>query len=252
MAERTPNFAFSTKYENSKKISQLKRDMKALQKVVVDYRKKSGYDQWSEEFPIDIRMVTVISRLGKNSPYAKLYRYKIKDAKLYKHKSKTKRRLPQANTSTAAEHADHFDVYVRGTPILAGYEPLDIKDVNPKFDQNNLLHAEKGPAFAANGFAFYFWHGTQVLPFFITDKKKLTAEYIFSLRNAETRRIATEIVGWEKLLSEMEHQVIDKNKNPQIGTLIELEIPKLKTLQWGDRGRQITTNAERGVSFQFR
>lgn len=43
--------------------------------------------------------------------------------------------------------------------------------------------------------------------------------------NVEQRRAACEIVGWHSILRELHARVIDSNTDPQIGTLLECDIP---------------------------
>jgi hypothetical protein len=41
----------------------------------------------------------------------------------------------------------------------------------------------------------------------------------------EQRRAACEIVGWANILRELDSKVIDEDDDPEIGTLLECEIP---------------------------
>jgi hypothetical protein len=167
--------------------------------------------------------VYISPRLGKDNPNANLY--KVKKTTYINFKKKTTHGL-SLKARPAVEHAGYFDVYVRGVPCLGGYESIYPKVVDPKFDNDMRMHSSTGPAFAAEGFAFYYWHGIQVPPDFIVKKDKLlTAEYIFGIRNMELRRCAIDIVGWDNILAHVQHRVLDKNRDPQIGELIEAQIP---------------------------
>jgi hypothetical protein len=43
--------------------------------------------------------------------------------------------------------------------------------------------------------------------------------------NVEQRRAAAEIIGWERVLSQLSPRVLDADPDPQIGTLIEVALP---------------------------
>jgi hypothetical protein len=92
------------------------------------------------------------------------------------------------------------------------------------FDDQNLLHSEAGPAIEyGDGFSVYAWHGTRVPKQWIEDPdNSLTAETALYWENAEERRAACEIIGWDKIISMLNAKVIDENENPEIGTLLEV------------------------------
>jgi hypothetical protein len=45
--------------------------------------------------------------------------------------------------------------------------------------------------------------------------------------NIEQRRCAAEIVGWAKILDELSAKIIDEDDDPEIGTLVEVDIPDI-------------------------
>jgi hypothetical protein len=62
-------------------------------------------------------------------------------------------------------------------------------------------HRADGPAVGwADGFGLYFWHGIQVSRAVIDDT--LTTEEILGERNAEIRRCAIEVRGWDRFVDE--------------------------------------------------
>lgn len=69
------------------------------------------------------------------------------------------------------------------------------------------------------------WHGMKVPYEFIYEKDRLRAKDILNIPNVELRRAACEIVGWDKILSELRVGVIDHDEDPQIGDLLEAHIP---------------------------
>jgi hypothetical protein len=95
-----------------------------------------------------------------------------------------------------------------------------------KIDEANLPHCEDGPSHLwSDGFALYHWHGVSIPAEWIEDKQSLTAKVALQWHNIEQRRAACEILGWAKVLEELDAKVIDKDDDPEIGTLLEVELP---------------------------
>ena len=61
----------------------------------------------------------------------------------------------------------------------------------------------------------------------IEKKAKLTPKIALSWENIEQRRCACEILGWAKILRELNSKVIDSDEDPMIGTLLEVNIPDI-------------------------
>lgn len=79
-----------------------------------------------------------------------------------------------------------------------------------KRDQNNLLHAEDGPALAyPDGWGVWAWHGTQVPKELIMGQ--WSTDRILKERNAEVRRCAIEKMGWDRFIAEAKLKQIGKN-----------------------------------------
>ncbi len=92
-------------------------------------------------------------------------------------------------------------------------------------DDRNLPHCEDGPSHKwRDGWSLYHWHGVRIPCEWIEDKKSLSAKTAITWENIEQRRAACEIVGWNRILKELNAKVIDKDA-PEIGTLVEVEIP---------------------------
>ena len=90
-------------------------------------------------------------------------------------------------------------------------------------DAEGRLHAEVSPAIEwRDGWALRFWHGVH-----IPDEwpKALTPKIALTWKNIEQRRAACEMLGWETILSELNARSLDKDADPLIGELIEVEIP---------------------------
>jgi len=97
-----------------------------------------------------------------------------------------------------------------------------------KFDDEDRLHNEFGPAIEySDGFGIYAWHGTQIPSEWITDKANLKAETALKWENIEQRRCACEILGWARILRELDATEIDADPDPEIGVLVEVDIPDI-------------------------
>jgi hypothetical protein len=70
----------------------------------------------------------------------------------------------------------------------------------------------------------YNWHGVSIPKEWVTGQKP-TASEALNWPNLEQRRAACEIVGWKNILAELNSKVIDADDDPEIGTLLECEIP---------------------------
>lgn len=99
------------------------------------------------------------------------------------------------------------------------------KPVFTKWD-NDVLHNEAGPAVEyADGYSVYSWRGINVPQEWIEEKESLKPETALKWENMEQRRAACEILGWERILSELGSVSVNKDNDPQIGELVEVEIP---------------------------
>lgn len=97
-----------------------------------------------------------------------------------------------------------------------------------KMDDENRLHNETGPAIEyADGYAIYSWHGVQIPDEWITDKDNLDPSIALTWENVEQRRCAAEIIGWARVLEKLDCKVIDKDPDPEIGELLEVDIPEI-------------------------
>jgi hypothetical protein len=76
-----------------------------------------------------------------------------------------------------------------------------------------------------DGWSLWNWHGVAVPQEWIEDRKSLTPQIALSEPNVEKRRAACDIVGWAKILREMNAKTIDRDEDPQIGELIEVNLP---------------------------
>jgi hypothetical protein len=93
-------------------------------------------------------------------------------------------------------------------------------------DREGRLHAEHGPAIAyPDGWRMHYWHGTCVPAEWIDSPDTLDPQAALSWPNIEQRRAAAEILGWERVLQQLRPRVIDAHHDPQIGTLLQVDLP---------------------------
>jgi hypothetical protein len=97
-----------------------------------------------------------------------------------------------------------------------------------KIDDENRAHGQDGPSHRwRDGWALYHWHGVNIPENWITNPKSLTAKTALTWANIEQRRAACEILGWAKILNELNAKVINTDGDPEIGQLVEVELPDI-------------------------
>ena len=95
-----------------------------------------------------------------------------------------------------------------------------------RVDERNLPHCEDGPSHRwRDGWSLYHWHGVRVDGDWIEDRSSLTAKIALSQSNIEVRRAACEMLGWSKILRELNARTINRDDDPEIGELIEVNLP---------------------------
>jgi len=97
-----------------------------------------------------------------------------------------------------------------------------------RINNDGVLHDPKGPALRySDGWELYFWNGTQIPKFWITNPETLEPLTALTWENLEQRRVAVEILGWSRILTALKARVIDEDGDPLIGTLLEVQLPGL-------------------------
>lgn len=100
------------------------------------------------------------------------------------------------------------------------------RPVKIKFDDRNLLHCENGPAIEyADGLKVYAWHGQRIPGEWI--EVGVDAKTAIAWPQVEQRRAACEILGWVNIIKELGGVTIDEDPDPEIGTLVEVDIPEI-------------------------
>jgi hypothetical protein len=111
-------------------------------------------------------------------------------------------------------------------------------------DDQNRAHNQTGPSHKwRDGWELYHWHGTAIPSEWLSVPGALTAKMAIKWENIEQRRAACEILGWNKILEELNAKVIDTDNDPEIGELVEVDIP--------DIGKEKFLRVQCGTGRQF-
>ena len=95
-------------------------------------------------------------------------------------------------------------------------------------DDENRPHCETGPSHRwRDGWSLYHLRGVKVPAEWIEDRKSLTPQMLLTWPNLEQRRVGIELLGWDTVLSALDARIIDRDGDPQIGTLLEVNLPDL-------------------------
>ena len=95
-----------------------------------------------------------------------------------------------------------------------------------RVDNQNRPHCEDGPSHRwRDGWSLYHWHGTRVPDHWIESREDLTPEEVLRVDNVEKRAAGCAIIGWERMLDQLPHKIVDSELNPEHGELIEVQLP---------------------------
>jgi hypothetical protein len=115
-------------------------------------------------------------------------------------------------------------------------------DVLIRLDPRGIAHCETGPALEySDGHGMSFWHGTQIPNKWIMDKSSLTAQKALAVSDIDQRRAAIDMIGWQRIISDLNASIIEEQNGPRAGMLMEVALPgesaKVKFLyaNWGVR-----------------
>jgi len=100
-----------------------------------------------------------------------------------------------------------------------------------KLDDEGRQHSEEGPSLRyRDGWTVCCWHGTRVpREWLMTPKSQLDPRIALTWEDIEQRRCFSEIVGWESVLNQLDAKVIHQDDDPEIGTLLEVDLPDVGT-----------------------
>jgi hypothetical protein len=106
---------------------------------------------------------------------------------------------------------------------------LAISD-RPIFIKRNLegrLHSENGYAIEyPDGWGIACWHGVQIPVEWVSGSLPSPKDAL-TWHNIEQRRAAIELIGWPRILTDVNAKIIDRSADPLIGELIEVTLPDL-------------------------
>ncbi len=93
-------------------------------------------------------------------------------------------------------------------------------------DDQGRLHDLDGPAVEyPDGWALYSVRGVTVPDEWIKEKESLDVKTALTWGNIEQRKAAAEILGWARIIEELEPEIIDKDSDPEIGELLKVDLP---------------------------
>lgn len=126
-----------------------------------------------------------------------------------------------------AAYTPMIDAYLAGsgTHILTDDEVVVIAAPRIRMDAARRLHCETGPAVAWSQTVQHWWHGTRVPATWVEERESLTAQIALTWPQIEQRRAACEIIGWDRILTELSARTIDADPDPLVGTLVEVDLP---------------------------
>ena len=91
------------------------------------------------------------------------------------------------------------------------------------FDAERRLHCENSPAITyADGYSVYAWRGVRIPEEWVTQGLP-DAQTLLRWENMEQRTVAGDVMGWDKLIEPLPQTVIDKDDDPVIGELIQVD-----------------------------
>lgn len=100
-------------------------------------------------------------------------------------------------------------------------------------NERSQLHAIDVPAVEyADGWMVCAVNGQNVPTWWFTQRERLTPAAALSWRNIEQRRAAFEILGWDNILKKLDARVINEDADPEIGTLLRVNVPGLGNVQF--------------------
>jgi hypothetical protein len=133
--------------------------------------------------------------------------------------------------SETLEGFKHNEILMKNAHWVWWHEDLCIivdRPTHIKRDDKGRLHSENEPSIGyRDGWGLYMWHGTRVPKEWILEPDKMDATIALTWENIEQRRCAAEIIGWNKVLDQLDAKIIDDDGDPEIGVLVEVEIPDI-------------------------
>lgn len=88
-----------------------------------------------------------------------------------------------------------------------------------------LHHPQEAALVCRDGWMVHAWHGTRVPAEWIERRQDIDPRLALTHKNIEQRRALAEIIGWDRVLQQLQPRVIDTDPDAQIGQLLEVELP---------------------------
>jgi len=104
--------------------------------------------------------------------------------------------------------------------IVSGFPETIYRD-----EQNRPHHPSLPFKSYRDGFQITAWHGTVIPTDWMLNKDKLDPSMALTWQNVEQRRALAELIGWAKIIDQLKPRTINKNKDPEIGELLEVDLP---------------------------
>lgn len=117
-----------------------------------------------------------------------------------------------------------YEAYKAGLYFLVNIGPLQIGIAQSDLtvDEQFRAHKEDGPAMVWGDQKHYFWRGTEVPAEWIENKDNVDPSLALTWENIEQRRCLCEILGWERVLEQLDAKVVSED---EMGILYEADLP---------------------------
>lgn len=95
-------------------------------------------------------------------------------------------------------------------------------------DEDGLPHKEGEPAMLwPDGWGVYFHHGVAIPPKWVTKRDIISPMAIIEHGNIAQVAAGFEVIGWRRVINAFGCTTLDRGASPDIGDLIEVDIPRL-------------------------
>jgi hypothetical protein len=125
-----------------------------------------------------------------------------------------------------------FPAFQAGLGFLINLGGLLIGVCLPKVmkrDEQLRIHCQDGPAIVWGNAKYYWWHGVKVLDSWIENKEEVNVKLCLTHNNIEQRRALCEIIGWDKVISQLKATSVHKD---EFGELLRVSLPDIGNAQF--------------------
>ena len=97
-----------------------------------------------------------------------------------------------------------------------------------KVNDAGLIHCENGPAIAyPDGFEIYAFNGVRLPKDWVENRDTIDPSEILKAQDIEQRAAGAALVGWDRMLGHLKHEVVDRGPNADWGDLLRVWMPGL-------------------------